>query len=440
MMEKSAPTQETRSIEIFIKPEQRRSYFNLPFTMPENVDSFTLAYHYDRSSTSDSEGGFTDSRRVNTIDLGLIAPDGSQAGASGSDKSEISIGPTSATPGYNAVPLEAGEWQIMVGAYKIASEGVRVTYDLTFTFKQPRWLRGDFHTHTIASDGVLTAGELGIHALRHGLDFLAITDHNQFVSAAQLPQIPGLTLIQGVEWTHYEGHANFLGVDRPYNEPFPTSTPAETLSRFTSARQRGALIVINHPFDEGSGFNFDFHTLPFDCLEIWNGPMRESNLQAVGMWRSLQAAGQKIPIVGGSDYHRDNLFQILGGPTTCVYSSSASAADILSALREGHAYLVYAPAGPSLEFKAGDAMMGDSVAWSPGVEMQIALDGLQPGDRVNLVTGNGSQGLLVAPSAGSFLSTAFMTTPGFAYIEVQRVFLPGIPPLIALISNPIYFD
>jgi hypothetical protein len=328
----------------------------------------------------------------------------------------------------------------MVGAYKIASEGVRVTYDLTFTFKQPRWLRGDFHTHTIASDGVLTAGELGIHALRHGLDFLAITDHNQFVSAAQLPQIPGLTLIQGVEWTHYEGHANFLGVDRPYNEPFPTSTPAETLSRFTSARQRGALIVINHPFDEGSGFNFDFHTLPFDCLEIWNGPMRESNLQAVGMWRSLLAAGQKIPIVGGSDYHRDNLFQILGGPTTCVYSSSASAADILSALREGHAYLVYAPAGPSLEFKAGDAMMGDSVAWSPGVEMQIALDGLQPGDRVNLVTGNGSQSLLVAPSAGSFLTTAFMTTPGFAYIEVQRVFLPGIPPLIALISNPIYFD
>jgi len=314
MMEKSAPSQETRSIEIFIKPEQRRSYFNLPFTMPENVDSFTLAYHYDRSSTSDSEGGFTDSRRVNTIDLGLIAPDGSQAGASGSDKSEISIGPTSATPGYNAVPLEAGEWQIMVGAYKIASEGVRVTYDLTFTFKQPRWLRGDFHTHTIASDGVLTAGELGIHALRHGLDFLAITDHNQFVSAAQLPQIPGLTLIQGVEWTHYEGHANFLGVDRPYNEPFPTSTPAETLSRFTSARQRGALIVINHPFDEGSGFNFDFHTLPFDCLEIWNGPMRESNLQAVGMWRSLLAAGQKIPIVGGSDYHRDNLFQILGVP------------------------------------------------------------------------------------------------------------------------------
>jgi len=80
------------------------------------------------------------------------------------------------------------------------------------------------------------------------------------------------------------------------------------------------------------------------------------------------------------------------------------------------------------------------VAWSPGVEMQIALDGLQPGDRVNLVTGNGSQSLLVAPSAGSFLTTAFMTTPGFAYIEVQRVFLPGIPPLIALISNPIYFD
>lgn len=434
------PKQKHHMIEIFIKPEQKRSYFTLPFTMPENVETLTLAYHYDRANLTTADGGFTALEPVNTIDLGLIAPDGSQAGASGSDKAEISIGPTAATPGYRVVPLAPGEWQIMVGAYKVAPQGVKVTYDLTFTFKQPRWLRGDFHTHTLASDGVLTAEELGVHALRHGLDFLAVTDHNQFVSSDALPRIAGMTMIPGVEWTHYEGHANFLGVNQPYDEPFPTQSMEETTARFVSARQRGATIVINHPFDEGSGFKFDIHVLPFDCLEIWNGPMRESNLRAVGLWHSLLSAGGKVPIVGGSDYHRDNLFQILGGPTTCVYSNSASAGDILEALKKGHAYIVYAPIGPSLEFRAGEAMMGDSVAWKPGMEMQIEVDGLQPGDRVNLLTGRESQTIHVSATAGRLKTTAIMPLRGFARIEVQRVFLPGIPPLPALISNPIYFD
>ena len=57
-------------------------------------------------------------------------------------------------------------------------------------------------------------------------------------------------------------------------------------------------------------FQFDMNSLPFDCLEIWNGPMRESNLRAVGLWQSMLVAGKKVPICGGSDYHRDHLFII----------------------------------------------------------------------------------------------------------------------------------
>jgi hypothetical protein len=33
-----------------------------------------------------------------------------------------------------------------------------------------------------------------------------------------------------------------------------------------------------------------------------------------------------------------------------------------------------------------------------------------------------------------------MDAAGFARVEVLREFIPGIPPLPALISNPIYFD
>jgi hypothetical protein len=260
------------------------------------------------------------------------------------------------------------------------------------------------------------------------------------VSSDALPQVPGLTLIPGVEWTHYQGHANFLGVDRPYDTPFATHTLEETRARFDSARQRGAFITINHPFEEGCGFGFDFNSLPFDCLEVWNGPMRESNFKALGLWQSLLAAGKKVPICGGSDYHRDTPFLFLGGPTTCVYAMSSGPSDILSALRQGHAYVTFAPNGPTLELTAGEAILGDSVPWSTVQELQITADGLLAGDILRMVTGRNSEPILETPSAGRFSTTYAMQAPGFARVEILRAFLPGLPKLPALISNPIYFD
>lgn len=429
---------------ITIEPQQQGSYFTIPFTVPADVESLSLKYSYGRRDTlwNDTENGtFTGRPEINIIDLGLIAPNGAQVGASGSDKTEIFVSETTATPGYRPCPIVPGEWQILVGAYKIHPEGALVTYEIHLKGKQPRLLKGDLHAHTVASDGVLTAEELGWRALRHGLDFLAITDHNQPVSADALPRIPGLTLIPGIEWTHYKGHANFTGVDRPYDEPFAANTPEEVAERFQSARSRGALITINHPFEDCCPFLFDMNNLSFDCLEVWNGPMRESNLRAVGLWHSLLAAGKKIPIVGGSDFHRDTPFLFPGGPTTCVYAQSAGASDILAALRQGHAYIAFAPNGPTLNLSAGEeAILGDTVSWSEVCELRIEVDGLLAGDVLRMVTKAGADTLLQAPSAGAFSGTYTMKEPGFARFEILRSFLPGVPMLPALLSNPIYFE
>ena len=107
-----------------------------------------------------------------------------------------------------------------------------VSFEVTLEHKERRLLKGDLHTHTLASDGVHTLEELAWKAKRNGLDFVAVTDHNQMVSTDALPRLPGVTMIPGVEWTHYQGHANFLGVDQPYDEPFATNTPEEALARF----------------------------------------------------------------------------------------------------------------------------------------------------------------------------------------------------------------
>jgi hypothetical protein len=411
--------------------------------MPPEIESLSLTNHYERyggNETVVAHGRFTSRQETNIIDLGLIAPDGTQVGASGSDKASIQVSETDATPGYRPCRLAPGEWRILLGAYKVAPDGVNVTYELTFTPKCLRLLKGDLHVHTLASDGVLTVEELGQHVLRHGLDFLTITDHNQMVATEALPHIPGLTLISGIEWTHYKGHANFTGVDCPYDGSFAANTTEEVAARFASARARGALITIAHPFDEGCPFLFDIQALPFDCIEVWNGPMRPANLQALGWWHSLLAAGKKIPVCGGSDYHRSQLFLFPGGPTTCVYAMSAGASDILSALRRGHVYIVYAPDGPSLDITAGEAMLGDSVPFANVKEMQVNVTGLHAGDVVQVITAQGSTSLLKAETPGDFRGSYTMEAPGFARVEILREFVPGLPMLPALISNPIYFD
>ncbi len=428
---------------IHIDHAQQGSYFTVPFEVPQNIARLSLSYRYPRRPEIDQRlpnGVYTAKNEVNIIDLGLIAPDGRQVGASGSDKLAFTVSETDATPGYLPCPIVPGTWQILVGAYKVDPDGVDVEYRITLEHKGRRLFRGDLHTHTLASDGVHTLEELAWKAKRSGLDFIAVTDHNQFAPAAAMPRIEGITMIPGVEWTHYQGHANFLGVDQPYDGSFFTNTFEEAQAIFQTARQRGATITINHPLDENCGFRFDMTRLPFDCLEVWNGPMREHNLKAVGLWQQLLCAGRKIPICGGSDYHRDTPFIFLGGPTMGLYAGSSGASDLLAALRAGSGFITFAPNGPVVEVTAGDAILGESVLWKDEQELHIKADHLQKGDVLRVVTGASSDVLLQASADGSASLVYPMAAPGFARIEILRTFIPGVPMLPALLSNPIYFD
>lgn len=168
--------------------------------------------------------------------------------------------------------------------------------------------------------------------------------------------------------------------------------------------------------------------------------MRPANLHTLGWWHSLLVAGQKLPVCGGCDYHRSRLFLFPGGPTTCVYAQSAGASDILAALRGGRAYIVFAPDGPTLDMSAGEAILGDSVPFASVQELQIAVTGLQAGDVLQVVTAQGSVPLLKAEAPGDFRGSYTLEAPGFARVELLREFVPGLPWLPALISNPIYFD
>jgi hypothetical protein len=118
---------------------------------------------------------------------------------------------------------------------------------------------------------------------------------------------------------------------------------------------------------------------------------------------------------------------------------STSPADILDGLRQGHAYITFAPNGPTLEMTAGGASMGDSVPFPHVKEIQISASGLQAEDVIQVVTASGSTSILQAKTAGNMQGVFAMESAGFAYSMILRNFIPGVPLLPALISNPIYF-
>ncbi len=245
-----------------------------------------------------------------------------------------------------------------------------------------------------------------------------------------------------MELTLYGGHANFLGSHKPYDGPFFSNDLAGIIAHYESARERGAIVVINHPpMNEDLPFTFDLLALPFDLIEIWNGPpMRPSNLKAIALWQKMLESGRKIPAIAGSDYHRDELGLGLGVPATIVYAQSASPSDILAALHAGRSYFVYQQKSARLEMHYGNAGIGDSQAWEPEQKLEIKMTGVKAGDVVKLIGADFTHEFLPVETKGVFEAFFTPQKPGFVRLELWQSLYGILPPMPILISNPIWMD
>ena len=120
-------------------------------------------------------------------------------------------------------------------------------------------LKGDFHLHTIYSDGHLHPYDRVIESWMYGLDVIALTDHIDFFphgdihnsdlntsynKALTISKALGITLIRGGELTKSApiGHYNFLFLDDLNS--IKGKTWIETLN---NAKDQGAIIIWNHP-------------------------------------------------------------------------------------------------------------------------------------------------------------------------------------------------
>ncbi|HVC89951.1 MAG TPA: CehA/McbA family metallohydrolase [Acidobacteriaceae bacterium] len=385
---------------------QNQTYVQVPFNIPPGVFRLTVTFQY------------TGKEQGTRLDLGIFDPDRFR-GASGGNKSSFTISETDATPSYLPGPIIAGRWFLLIAVPNIRPNVVaHYTADIVFETKPqiesfsdgplrdgPAWYRGDLHMHTGHSDGtcpsqtgksvpcpVFVTAEA---AMRRGLDFIAITDHNtvsQYDAIRELqPYFDTLLFIPGREITTFWGHANAFGITRFVNYRVGSPGVPNINAVARQINRLGGIISINHPNDPtgedclGCGWTpnppADLHL--FSAIEAVNGGALRGPNSGVSFWERQLDDGYRIPAIGGSDNHHPawplDHADSVGIPTTVVYAQNLSVQAILDGIRAGHVFIdLTGSRNRMLEMTASapgqaTAVMGDAVHAASGADLQLTV-------------------------------------------------------------------
>ena len=385
----------------FLPADKAQSPYQLvPFEVPEGTTRLEVRYGYTQSESC-------------VIDLGVGDPsltdfpsEQGLRGWSGGARDWFFIGLDAATPGYEAGPIPAGTWHVILGLYRVPPEGVSVEIEVRFsgdartlrtTHPAPYvrrvgagWYRGDLQAHTFHSDAKGAPEYLHATARREGLDFLAVTDHNTTTQQAayfDAASSPELVFVPAYEFTTEFGHANVFGATRVFD--FRVRNGDDVVGMIERIRASGALFSVNH---DKPTIPWQYPVPEIDCMEVWQAPWLAGNHISLAKYQARLAEGRRITAIGGSDFHQPaveppgNLLT-LARPCTFLWIEELSVPAILEALRKGRSFVTESPDGPGLVMRHGEAGHGEEVAWDGAVE--VTATGAA-GDRLELWDATGS--------------------------------------------------
>ena len=257
-----------------------------------------------------------------------------------------------------------------------------------------QWVAGDLHVHTCFSHDVwcgpgddntpqedfYTYGrsveQTFAIAKSRGLDYLAITDHND-VRSQSAPGFGGFGVLGIPAYENsLDGHAQMLGATRVYDNGDKSPDAVRRLEDELHAD--GGVFQTNHPFDPRWGYGYD---VPVDTVEVWNIPWyyqpplpaSTDREWALRWWEGWLDRGFHVGVTGGSDSHwlATTAAQGPGQPTTWIYVDSLTPGGVLRGLKAGHTFVSAEPpayGGPRLFLEADadrdgafESIAGDTV-------------------------------------------------------------------------------
>ncbi len=291
-------------------------------------------------------------------------------------------------------------------------------------FKLPgRFLRGNLHLHTTASDGDLSPQEAVDLYREHGYDFLAITDHGRLVPPSSL-RAEGMTLLPGMELHPGQGelgqahHVVAIGMEIPIEVP---QTPSlQTGLAHIVSRCRFAFIA--HPYWTSVTYRDLLGMRGHIGLEVFNytcevGIGRGTSDET---WDALLARGEHCLGFAVDDAHM-HYPDALGG-WIMLKSANTEAESIISAIMAG---AFYASSGPSIE----DVTFHDghvTVRCSPCQSVHVICP--QPGA--------GTNSRRSGPTATPITEVTLPVSEKWATLRIECVDLQGRRAW----TNPFWFD
>lgn len=223
---------------------------------------------------------------------------------------------------------------------------------------EPRWFKGNTHTHTLNSDGDSAPGAVAAWYREQGYHFLVMTDHNFITPVEGLNALVGaedrFLVIAGEEITDRAGgkpiHVNALGVTAPVRPQGGAQPAAALAGDLAAARAAGGVAQINHPnFGWALGAADLLEGTSAQLIEIFNGHPQVNNLgggdapSAEALWDEMLSAGRRVFGVASDDMHdlkRPGVRQAAGPGRgwVMVRANRLTAADLLAALARGDFY------------------------------------------------------------------------------------------------------
>ncbi|GLY85911.1 CehA/McbA family metallohydrolase [Actinoallomurus iriomotensis] len=451
----------------------------LPVQVPKGVQKIAVEYSYDKPSVPAGTPG-------NSCDIGVFDQRGTKLGGkgfrgwSGGARTAFEISATEATPGYLPGPVEAGTWNIVLGPYQVAPQGMNYQVKITLTYgadgapftpnypptkakgRGRAWYRGDGHLHTVHSDGKRLPAEVAAGARQAGLDFMVSTDHNTSSAHAVWGEYAGqdLLIITGEEVTTRNGHWLALGLPAGEWIDWRYRSRDDAFGRFARQVHRsGGLVVPAHPYCPYIASQWKFGYADADAVEVWNGPWTYDDESAVDTWdaglaEAVRTGGRWLPAMGNSDAHSEP--QVIGLPHNVVYADGLTTDAVVSGIRAGRNWIAES-SSVNLTFTASGAGREAGIAETltaradAPVDVRLEVAGV-PNGTVRFITDEGQLHQESLPASGTGTVVWRTTTSLAAYVraEVRHPMADGSPgkgntmgptlvwgPMAAL-TNPIF--
>ena len=248
-----------------------------------------------------------------------------------------------------------------------------------------KWYKGDFHTHTVYSDGKMTRERNIESAKNQKLDFFVATDHN--IMTHYWPVDHEVVTFPGTELTSPLGHANFLFAEKPIftNCGLEDMYSEEGVNHIIECNKQNGLFSINHPFLSPWAWLLRETKLnSVISLELCNDPTYKDNTlateEALTFWSLLLNDGYRITGIGGSDSHLlpEEKYpdatepSLIGDPGTYIYATSLGTEALKEGIQAGHAVI---SRDGFIEYKVkGEALLpGDALSTKSGV-LEVACE------------------------------------------------------------------